>query len=113
MMKKPFTVKPKVTKKKTRIANTPHWTHASTIAERHRALADARTNDYFREEVKNYRRGERLQNMRAELGRLHSMPNLRQPGNEFYANRFENVRRQLNTDLDAVRAHIRRPLPNR
>jgi len=108
MMKKPFTVKPKVTKKK-RIENAPHWTHAGTIAARRRALDDIQTTRHFNDEIRAHRLAERADNIDSELRRLDSMRDLRRPANQFYADRRDNLMQALTQARANVRALRQRP----
>jgi hypothetical protein len=65
---KRLTVKPKaVAKKKKRIENAPHWTHAGTIAERRKALEDLNTNRQFANELQANRIREHVTNTCQDL----------------------------------------------
>jgi hypothetical protein len=93
---KRLTVKPKVvTKKKKRIENAPHWTHAGTIAERRKALDNLTTNRQFANEVQANRIRDHLSNLQSERDRLASLRNLRRPGMEFYARRHDGIAQQI------------------
>ena len=69
---KPLVIKRRPQKKK-RIENAPHWTEASTIAQRRKALDDMRTNRDYRNAQIARKRLEDVQTMQGELDRLRSV----------------------------------------
>ena len=103
-----FTVKPQV-KKKHRLENAPHWTHAGTIAERRKALDDLHTNRQWNDELKANRLVDKVESIGSELARLNSMRDLRRPGMEFYATRRDNLTTDYTQGLANIRALRHRP----
>ena len=97
---KRLTVKPKVVaKKKKRIENAPHWTHAGTIAERRKALEDLNTNRQFAHELRASRLRDHVSSMQSEHDRLAGIRDLQRPTMQFYAQRHQGLARQIERNL--------------
>jgi len=107
---KRLTVKPKVVaKKKTRIENAPHWTHAGTVAERRKALEDLQTERQFANELRANRIREHVTNMQSEHDRLASLRDLRRPNMQFYAQRHQGLTQQIARSLHNMNSLQGRP----
>ena len=99
----------KAQKVKGRLANAPHWSHAGTIAARRKALDELHMNRQWNDEMKANRLVDKVENISSELFRLRSMRDMQGPGNEFYADRFDDLKAQLALDRTNIRALRQRP----
>ena len=66
--------------KKKRVANAPHWTEASTIAQRRKVLDDLRTSREYRNAQHARRHLEDAHNMQGELDRMRAVRGMLAPG---------------------------------
>ena len=76
---KPLVIKRRPQEKK-RVENAPHWTEASTIAQRRKTLEGIHTNRDYRNAQYARRHLQDAQNTQGELDRLRSVYNMLAPG---------------------------------